>query len=144
MGLNIGSGEICTVSCDDPLAIGCLSQTRSCKGQKETADFALSKGWFKNESSGLWTCHYCYQFSMANFHGSTAARVSLRWDLLLIPTRQKLLERVLTTTTFNTRNIMQQANSQLRQIFLNMRGSLSREIDRLIAILASDEKIENL
>jgi len=59
MGLNVGGGDRCFVSCDDPHAKGCVSKTEWRYGQKETMEMAQGQGWHKSESTGRWTCPPC-------------------------------------------------------------------------------------
>lgn len=59
MGLNVGMGDRCNVSCDDPGAVGCNKKTSDYWGQENMNGLALVLGWRKNYNSGSWTCPGC-------------------------------------------------------------------------------------
>ncbi len=56
MGLNVGSGNRCCVSCD---VAGCRNFTASFWGQDETAKIVEQRGWQKDDLTGNWACPDC-------------------------------------------------------------------------------------
>ena len=59
MGVIVGSGDRCYVTCDDPHVKGCRNKTDEHYGQTKTAEWARGLGWYASPRTGKWTCPDC-------------------------------------------------------------------------------------